>query len=203
MSESGELVAAAIDSDSELHAIRAVLSALVPLKREGRARVLDYVLGRLGMAEPIVQQSSTMREMAPDASLRKTVDVSDSVSVPSTHPNDIRSLTKEKAPHSANEMAAYYLSELAPEPYRKPTITAADIKTYFKQANFKLPRSSKQTLVNAKNSGYLESAGGGQYRLNPVGYNLVVHSLFPGSSRRKKVRPPRRTKTRKSSRKSI
>src|SRR5579871_5328461 len=40
-----EAVFAAIDSDSELNAIRAVLSALVPLKREGRLRVLDYVLG--------------------------------------------------------------------------------------------------------------------------------------------------------------
>jgi hypothetical protein len=48
--KSGELVSTAIDSDNELQAIRAVLSALVPLKREGRTRVLDYVLKRLGMS---------------------------------------------------------------------------------------------------------------------------------------------------------
>ena len=47
--KAGEIVAAAIDSDSELSAIRAVLSALVPLKREARTRVLDYVFKRLGL----------------------------------------------------------------------------------------------------------------------------------------------------------
>lgn len=44
-----EVVTAAIDSDSELLAIRAVLSALVPLKHEARSRVIDYVFKRLGL----------------------------------------------------------------------------------------------------------------------------------------------------------
>jgi hypothetical protein len=200
--KSGELVTAAIDSDSELNAIRLVLSALVPLKQEGRTRVLDYVLGRLGMAEPVVQQPFTTG-IGADAVLRKSVDVSDSLSLSANRPTDIRSLTKQKAPRSANEMAAlvaYYLSELAPEPYRKATIGAEDIKAYFKQAPFKLPQSAQQTLVNAKNSGYLESAGTGQYKLNPVGYNLVVHSL-PAASSTKKRGKPRKPNTKKSSRK--
>jgi hypothetical protein len=187
----GEVVSSAIDSDSELNAIRAVLSALVPLKREGRNRVLEYVLGRLGMAWPVIQQPP-VGSFTADAVLRKPVDVSDSLSAPQSHPNDIRSLTKEKSPRSANEMAAlvaYYLSELAPQPYRKSAITADDIKSYFKQALFKLPQSPQMTLINAKNSGYLESAGTGQYRLNPVGYNLVVHSLPAGSSGTKKTKP--------------
>jgi hypothetical protein len=174
----GELIAAAIDSDSELNAIRAVLSALVPLKREGRLRVLDYVLGRLGMTEPTIQQVPT--EASIDAAQRKAAALVASSSELSSQQTDIRSLTRQKSPHSANEMAAlvaYYLSEVAPEPYRKQSIGVEDIKTYFKQAPFKLPQSPQQTLVNAKNSGYLESAGTGQYRLNPVGYNLVAHSL--------------------------
>lgn len=206
MSESserpGELVAAAIESDSELNAIRAVLSALVPLKREGRTRVLDYVLGRLGMTEPVTQQPPASGIPLPmDAVLRRAVDVSDSLSTRPAQTEDIRTLTKEKSPHSANEMAAlvaYYVSELAPEPYRKTTISADDIKSYFKQAPFKLPSSPKQTLVNAKNSGYLESAGTGQYRLNPVGYNLVVHSLPTEAARKSRSR---KASTKKFSRK--
>jgi hypothetical protein len=198
----GELVAAAIDSDSELNAIRAVLGALVPLKREGRTRVLDYVLGRLGMTEPVIQQPST-GSLTADAVLRKAADVSDSLSAASTKQSDIRSLTKEKAPRSASEMAAlvaYYLSEVAPDPFRKPTINADDIKMYFKQAVFKLPGGpASQTLVNAKNAGYLESAGGGHYRLNPVGYNLIVHNLPTDSSGKKSVRP-RKPNTKKPSR---
>jgi hypothetical protein len=208
MSESGEkageLVAAAIESDSELQAMRVMLSVLVPLKHEARSRVVDYVLERLGMLTEAVIRKPSGGSLSADAVLqRKSVDVSDSLSAPSTQLNDIRSLTKQKAPRSANEMAAlvaYYLSEIAPEAQRKQTINIDDIRTYFKQATFRLPSRPEQTLINAKNAGYFESTGGGQYRLNPVGYNLVVHSLPAGDSTKTNVRP-RRSKTRKPPRK--
>jgi len=198
--KSGELVSAAIDSDTELQAIRAVLGALVPLKREGRTRVLDYVLKRLGM---------TGEPLPPASAGPSRTDSADSFVVSPTpesrgQASDIRSLTKEKAPRSANEMAAlvaYYLTELAPGSYRRQSISADDIKTYFKQAQFRLPSSAKMTLVNAKNAGYLESSGTGQYRLNPVGYNLVVHGLPSEASGKQGVSPKKRKK-KKASRKS-
>ncbi len=93
---------------------------------------------------------------------------------------DIRSLKSQKNPDSAKQMAclvAYYLQELAPKDERKKTISTQDIETYFKQANFKLPKKLEQVLVDAKRSGYFESAARGEYKLNAVGYNLVVHGL--------------------------
>src|SRR5712692_2767068 len=98
--KSGELVSAAIDSDTELQAIRAVLGALVPLKREGRTRVLDYVLKRLGMTGDPLPPAST------SPSLTHSVDayVTSPTSESRGQPNDIRSLTSKKAPRSANEM---------------------------------------------------------------------------------------------------
>lgn len=93
---------------------------------------------------------------------------------------DIRSLKEEKNPDSAKQMAclvAYYLQELAPEGERKNTISAQDIEKYFKQANFRLPKLVAQVLVDAKKSGYFETAARGEYKLNAVGYNLVVHGL--------------------------
>lgn len=93
---------------------------------------------------------------------------------------DIRSLKEEKNPDSAQQMAclvAYYLQELAPLKERKQEISAEDIEKYFKQANFKLPRNLRQVLLNAKRSGYFESAARGEYKLNAVGYNLVAHGL--------------------------
>ena len=93
---------------------------------------------------------------------------------------DIKTLKEEKEPRGANEMAclvAHYLQELAPVDERKETITMEDLKKYFKQAKFKLPTAIRQTLVNAKNAGYFDSAGSGSYKLNAVGYNLVVHTL--------------------------
>lgn len=184
----GEVVSAAIDSDSELNAIRTVLSAVVPLKRESRTRVLDYVLNRLGVqTDQFTQIPARAGSPAGPAELGVQ------------SPTDIRSLAKDKAPRSANEMAAlvaYYLSEAAPADSRKQTISTEDIKTYFKQAQFKLPSRPEQALVNAKNAGYFESAGGGQYRLNPVGYNLVAHSLPSSDGGTKRAGAKKKTRKR-------
>jgi hypothetical protein len=196
--KAGELVSAAIDSDAELQAIRAVLGALVPLKGEGRARVLDYVLKRLGTT-PGDKLAST--SVSPGST--RWADVKPPGSESREQGTDIRSLTQKKAPRTAIEMAAlvaYYLAEVAPEAYRNQTMTAHDVKTYFKQAAFPLPSSAKMTLVHAKNAGYLESAGTGQYRLNPVGYNLVVHALPSQSSGKQGV--TKKSRKKKPSRKS-
>jgi hypothetical protein len=183
----GEVVSAAIDSDSELNAIRDVLSALVPLKREGRTRVLDYVLKRLGMQGDQVTQVPAIGHSGSAIV----------PGLPTQKASDIRSLTSEKAPRSANEMAAlvaYYLSEAAPEGERKDKLNTEDIKKYFKQANFKLPSRPEMALVNAKNAGYFESVGGGHYQLNPVGYNLVVHNLPAGTAGTKQAKAKKQIK---------
>jgi len=167
--------------DAELTAIQGVLSALSDLRPEARSRVVDYVFKRLGLMSEGVPIGSPTSEY----SLPTPGDI-----VRSGPPKDIRSLSTEKAPQSAIEMAAvvaYYLSELAPLSDRKAAINADDIKRYFKQAHYPLPSSPQMTLVHAKNSGYLEPAGPGLYKLNPVGYNLVMHALpFSKESPRKK-----------------
>ena len=94
---------------------------------------------------------------------------------------DIKTLKEQKKPTSAAQMAcvvAYYLQDLAPSNERKDTVTAEDIKRYFKQAKFKLPKTISQLLPDSRLAGYFDSAPGkGEYRLNAVGYNLVVHNL--------------------------
>lgn len=97
---------------------------------------------------------------------------------------DIRTLTAEKQPRSANEMVAlvaYYLSELAPEAERSTTVNPDTIRGHFKMAGVPLPRVLRSVLPNATVAGYLENVSRGEYRLNPVSYNLVVHGL-PRSS---------------------
>jgi len=74
-------------------------------------------------------------------------------------------------------LVAYYLQEHAPDAERKQAITTADIDKYFKQAGFKLPQRSPQLLPDTKSAGYFDSVGRGEYKLNAVGYNLVVHNL--------------------------
>lgn len=93
---------------------------------------------------------------------------------------DIRSLKESKIPGNAIEMAcvvAYYLENHAPENERRSEILIPDVQKYFKQADFPLPKVPGQVLPDAKAAGYFDRIGKGRYKLNPVGHNLVAHSL--------------------------
>lgn len=106
---------------------------------------------------------------------------------PDSTTTDIRSFKDAKQPRTAIEMAcivAYYLENQAKDDEQKKEISTDDIVKYFKQAPFKLPKVPTQLLISARAAGYFDSAGHGKYKLNPVGYNLVAHSL-PRTSHRK------------------
>ncbi len=163
------------DVDSEIEAIRTVLQTLTPLSQDVRQSVMDYVLKRLNLS------SGRLSGFPSGGSLVERIDASlEAEPVRPEGPIHLRDLKDEKKPKSAIEMAvlvAYYLSHIAPQSERKEAISRKDIETYFKIGGYKLPSRPEFTLGNARNAGYLDSVGRGQYRLNPVGYNLVVHSL--------------------------
>lgn len=163
--------------DQEIEAIKSVLSALEPLQPDVRKNVLEYVLKRLNISVSKSSSGSAQEIPEDDLEIPATPAVATGRSRGATH---IKALKEQKNPKSANEMAAlvaYYLSEVAPAAERKDTITSNDIKTYFKIADFPLPKVLRMTLGNAKSAGYLDSTGDNEYKLNPVGYNLVVHNL--------------------------
>jgi len=178
-------------ADKELKAIGVILSALEKLDGDSIQRVLDYVFGRLSLGSR--SRAVAVSGVASGASAQSTIDGS-----PSRRPS-IRDLKDDKQPESSNQMAAlvaYYLSEVADEGERKESVNTSDLEKYFKQAGFRLPRRMPQVLPNAAAAGYLDSAGSGYYKLNPVGYNLVVHAMprshvgtpKSGKSKRKKLR---------------
>lgn len=174
--------------DKELQAIGSIMGLLTPLDEGERSRVLEYVLKRLEMAT-IRTPGINQREIPNSATASST----------SRTVTDIRTLTAEKQPRSVNEMVAlvaYYLSELSSDGERSDTVNADTIRRYFKMAGFPLPSVLRNVLPNASAAGYLENVSRGEYRLNPVGYNLVVHGL-PRSSGPGPVastsRPARRT----------
>ena len=103
---------------------------------------------------------------------------------------DIRSFFEEKAPSSDVEAvaaAAYYYQYLAPEKERRDFVDSVTLSDAFRLARRPLPSKMIYTLQNARNAGYLDSVGVGQYRLNPVGYNLVEHALGPSARAEKPV----------------
>jgi hypothetical protein len=174
-------------TDRELQAMGTILHALDGLDGESIQRVLDYVFNRLSIAAPShLKATSAISQSQPQ--------LIDSLS---RRRPSIRDLKEEKQPESSNQMAAlvaYYLSEVADSSESKETITTSDLEKYFKQAGFRLPTSLQKTLSNAAAAGYFDGEGNGRYRLNPVGYNLVVHGL-PRSQ--KTVDKPRKRTTKK------
>ena len=178
-------------ADLELDAIRVILSALEPLDGDSIQRVLDYVFGRLSI-------SRTTPSPLPLPVGPSTVIPTKETSHPGPQ-SSIRDLKEEKQPAASNQMAAlvaYYLSEIAPENERKGEINASDLERYFKQARFKLPKAISQALPNAAAAGYFDSTGNGLYRLNPVGYNLVVHGLprIDGNKNPSSKRPKKKSR---------
>lgn len=172
--------------DKELGAIGSIIELLRPLDEGQRSRVLEYVLKRLDMATVRAPAGGAPEVGGPTGTSTRSI-------------VDIRTLTAEKQPRSANEMAAvigYYVSEMAPKDEQSDTINADTIRRYFKMAGFPLPSAVRNVLPNAASAGYFESVNRGEYRLNPVGYNLVVHKLprpgSPGPAQQKKKKPSRR-----------
>lgn len=173
--------------DKEIEAIKAVLQALEPLPPEVRASVLGYVLRRL----QIVIAPQQHAPAAVGATAGTEPGSPEAQPQPQSVPIHIKDLKAKKKPRSGNEMAAlvaYYLANVAPQKDRKDKITTKDIETHFKIADFPLPRKPQFTLPNAKAAGYLDAVGNGEYKLNAVGYNLVVHSMPRGEDQKRGLR---------------
>ncbi len=156
--------------DQEVEAIKAVLLSLTPLSDKARISVMDYVAKRLSVPQVAI-------EAAKDLGGTKGMGKEEQ---PVTAAPHIEEFKAQKQPRSANEMAAliaFYLENIAPATERKKTVNQKDMETYFKIASFTLPKQVRMTLQNAKNAGYFDLVGVGEYKLNAVGYNLVAHSM--------------------------
>jgi hypothetical protein len=179
--------------DQEIEAIKVVLAALAPLSEKARASVLDYVTKRLDLTPPVAplprvsSPPAVLVPAAPGSATRQALHIKD--------------FKEQKRPRSANEMAAvvaYYLTNVAAPDQRKQTINQKDVETYFKIASFPLPQQLRMTLANAKNAGYFDLSGDGEYKLNAVGHNLVAHSMPRGAS--KAAGPTKRPRRQKAER---
>lgn len=156
--------------DQEIEAIKSLMTVLGPLQPKARQAALDYVLRRLDIKLDLESSSDGHKTDLPPGE--------NSQAKPSEGEMHIKTFKELKSPKSDNEMAAlvaFFLQHKAQD--KKDVITAKDIETQFKIAEYPLPKEPRYTLTNAKNAGYLDAAGVGLYKLNPVGYNLIVHSL--------------------------
>jgi hypothetical protein len=174
-------------------AIDEIIKALQPLNGESRITALKAASDHLKIQAQgfgFDSESSALDQVKEEPSTKQNKVI------------DIRTLKEQKSPSKVNEMAAlvaYYLSETASQEERKNEVDVEDMEKYFKQASFRLP-NKRMVLHNAKKAGYFEALGNGKFKLNPVGYNLVAHSLPKGDKKRVLQNRKRKT-TRKSKRK--
>ena len=170
-----------------------------------RERVLVYVANALNIAAPVLNVGlppSPPQDILRTPLVEAALVTAQPPAVDTRH-TDVRSLRESKEPRTAVEMAAivaYYLNDIAPEGEHSQTVGTADLDKYFKQAGYRLPKAQNMTLINATAAGYFDRVGQGQYKLNPVGYNLVVHNLPAHSSESggggrasKRARPVKKT----------
>ncbi|MBI3582633.1 MAG: hypothetical protein HY096_01615 [Nitrospinae bacterium] len=148
-------------------AIDEIIQALQSLDQNSRITAINAVCEHLSI--PLIEKSKSEPQ---------SETLQHSAKIMATPLQEIKNFREQKRPSSANEMAsliAFYLSEMAQD--RKAEVEVDDMVKYFKEAEFPLPKAPQVLLQNAKNAGYFDSVGGGKYKLNPVGYNLVAHNL--------------------------
>lgn len=161
---------------AQLQATEHVVRALTPLDSGARSRVVVHVCQLLDI--PVGSPSTIIPSSAAQPANPSIITPLQS-STPGRF-SDIRSLKDSKAPKTHIEMAclvAYYLKEHAPTEERRTEISTADIEKYFNQAGFALPKHPRMVLPSAKNAGYFDTAERGNYKLNPVGFNLAAYGL--------------------------
>lgn len=180
-------------STSHFDAAKAIVDALSKLDKPSQALAMRFAAETLGLQ----LMSQSQQPPAPASQLPALTPPGGGGA---THSTDIKQFTMARAPKTDQQFAAvvaYFYRFEAPESERKETIDKDTLKEAIRLVGGRhQPRDPFATLNNAKNSGYLDSVGSGQFRINAVGENLVAMAL-PGNdtenSTRRRV--PRKTKS--------
>ncbi|HEY6243371.1 MAG TPA: hypothetical protein VIX17_05470 [Pyrinomonadaceae bacterium] len=158
-----------------LDAAQKIVAELQGMTPEHQALALKFSMETLGLqlqTSAVSHGHSTL----PGSPLRDPTTSSASTG----HSTDIKTFTSLKAPKSDQQFAAvvayFYQFEVPPE-QRKEVIDVETMKNAARLAGRKQRKEWKFTLQNAKNAGYLDAVGDGNYKLSSVGENLVAISL--------------------------
>lgn len=158
-------------------AAKVIVETLKGLDKSAQALAMRFASETLGIQAPAPAQSPghTPAPLGGGGS--------PSPSGGATQSTNIKQFTAAKAPKSDQQFAAvvaYFYRFEAPPAQRKETIDAATLQEAARLAGRRRPKKPAMTLTNAKNAGYLDMAGSGNYSLSTVGENLVAMTL-PGN----------------------
>ncbi len=171
-------------------AAKAIVTSLTGLDKQAQQQAIKFASESLGLGTVTPPTSST--------TVAATPAIIPNQQNSAKQPTDIRQFTDSKSPKSDQQfaaVAAYYYRFVAPENERHETINVEELKNAAREAGRRVP--SKFVLNNAKNSGFVNSVGNGNYKLTTVGENLVAMTL-PGNG----SGTPKRIRQKKAGKKS-
>jgi hypothetical protein len=182
-------------STSHFDAAKAIVDAVSKLDKPSQALAMRFATETLGL------QPTPQAHQPPPSASQSLPASAPTGGGGSAHSTDIKQFTAAKAPKTDQQFAAvvaYFYRFEAPESERRDTIDKDTLKEAIRLVGGRhQPKDPFATLNNAKNSGYLDSAGSGQFRINSVGENLVAMAL-PGNdaenSTGKRIRKKKSTK---------
>ena len=168
---------------NELDAAKAIVAALDGLEKQQQERALRYASETLGLH---IQGAYSATPPAPTPAIAPVSATPGAPAAPRAP--DIKQFTESKAPKTDNQFAAvvaYYYRFEAPPEQQRDTINDATVRDAARMVGRKRP--SRQLLHNAKNRGYLDALGGGEFRINNVGENLGAVTLPNDEPARRKA----------------
>lgn len=185
------------DETNDFDVAKSLFDHLRPLDRERQQRILRWVAESLEITLHVKPTGSLAVAEPPPSGEQPQIPSS-----PQTRESqgaDIRTFVDNKSPKSDVQFAAvvaYYYRFEAPQADRRETITSELLQASSRLTGRKRLDKPNTTLNNAKNLGYLDSAGRGEFRINTVGENLVAMTLPSGQgeapSGGSSQRPPRK-----------
>src|SRR5258708_85211 len=159
-------------------AAKAIVETLKDMDKQLQVQAIRFACESLSLESPIHPPRSAA------ASIEPPTRTNPPPGGQPTHSTDIRQFVETKKPKSDQQFAAvvaYFYRFEVPETTRMETIDPKTLEEAARLAKRKRLSNARMTLTNAKNAGYLDLVGRGDYRINAVGENLVAMAL-PGSN---------------------
>jgi hypothetical protein len=175
------------DPAEDFDAGKAIFEKLKDIPQERQEKILRWVCENLGISTRVTTTQSADEESSNDDDEESTAETATGTE----RPVDIKSFVQSKSPKSDQQfaaVAAYYYRFAAPQHEQKEAITAKVLQDAARFAGRAVLNNPKATLNNARQSGYLDRSGRGEFRITTVGENLVTMTLPRGEKQGAKKR---------------
>lgn len=161
------------DKMNDFDVAKALFEQLEHLEKDRQHRIIRWVAESLGI-------TLHAKNVGGAGSIEEDLAAPGTTGIRRAQASDIRTFVADKKPKSDVQFAtvvAYYYRFEAPEDQRKESITSEVLQDAARLADRERLKKALLTLNNAKNLGYLDSAGRGAFKINTVGENLVAMTL--------------------------